>query len=171
MRNLEQCKYTYVHKKIMEYMVEKYCVDEYVKTEMLKRIKNHDMDKLTSYLFYPKPVAAKNHRANMPHHVNNDLNKDMFDYIEMVFDWESARYSKSDKPMNAYDALYAYYPELEDKILPILKGFNLAKPTNGFEEDILNYSLKLQKEVNEDLIIEEIIEYIKRLKDFEEETF
>ena len=85
---------------------------------MLEKAKNHDMDKLTCYLIYPKKTCSKIHRENNAHHVNN-IYKDMFDYIEMVFDWESARYSKDDKPLNAYDTLYTYYPEYEEKILPI----------------------------------------------------
>ena len=45
----------------------------------------------------------------------------------MALDWESARYTKEDKPLNAYDTLYKYYPELEKQILPILKEWGIAK--------------------------------------------
>ena len=34
----------------------------------------------------------------------------------MIIDWECARYTKPDKPLNAYDTLYKIYPELEEKI-------------------------------------------------------
>lgn len=163
MQNLGFCMYTYVHKKIIEYMVEKYVTDNYVKEVMLEKAKNHDMDKLTCYLFYPKETCSKIHRVNNAHHVN-DIYKDMFDYIEMVFDWESARYSKDDKPLNAYDTLYTYYPEYEDKILPILKGFGLDIPNAPLEEDIKNYAECLMASVCEEDILNEVLEYIKRLK-------
>ena len=43
----------------------------------------------------------------------------------MVIDWECARFTKPDKPLNARETLYKYYPELIDKITPILERFNL----------------------------------------------
>ncbi len=45
----------------------------------------------------------------------------------MALDWESARYTKEDKPLNAYDTLCKYYPELEKQILPILKEWGIAQ--------------------------------------------
>ena len=45
----------------------------------------------------------------------------------MIIDWECARYTKPDKPLNAYDTLYKYYPQLEEKILPILKELKIDK--------------------------------------------
>jgi len=47
----------------------------------------------------------------------------------MIVDWECARFTKSDKPLNAYDTLYKYYPQLEDKILPLLIEVGLIKET------------------------------------------
>lgn len=55
----------------------------------------------------------------------------------MVIDWECARYTKPDKPLNAYDTLYKYYPELEDKILPILKELKIDK-SNIDKENVRN---------------------------------
>lgn len=43
----------------------------------------------------------------------------------MVIDCECARFTKPDKPLNARQTLYKFYPELETKILPILEEFNL----------------------------------------------
>lgn len=43
----------------------------------------------------------------------------------MVIDWECARLTKPDKPLNARQTLYKFYPELKDKILPILNKLNL----------------------------------------------
>ena len=47
------------------------------------------------------------------------------DFIQMVIDWECARYTKPDKPLNARETLYKYYPNLKSKVLPILKELNL----------------------------------------------
>ena len=38
----------------------------------------------------------------------------------MIIDWECARYTKPDKPLNAKDTLYKFYPHLINKIEPIL---------------------------------------------------
>lgn len=43
----------------------------------------------------------------------------------MMIDWECARYTKPDKPLSARDTLYKFYPELEEKMLPILNKYNL----------------------------------------------
>lgn len=49
----------------------------------------------------------------------------------MVIDWECARYTKPDKPLNAYDTLYHLYPQLESKILPILKELGIDHHTES----------------------------------------
>ena len=40
-----------------------------------------------------------------------------------------AKKEKEVKPLNAYDTLYKWYPELEKEILPILEEFNIAHHT------------------------------------------
>ena len=110
----------------------------------------HDLDKLYTYLFYDKKTASKLHREQTPHHVN-DLEKTELDYIEMVLDWESARYTKPDKPLNAYDTLYAYYPEMVDVILPILQEMGIAKPNTPMEEDILEATNEIDNPTTEDI--------------------
>lgn len=51
----------------------------------------------------------------------------------MLIDWECARFTKPDKPLNAYDTLYKFYLELEDKILPLLKEKGLDKSGNKLD--------------------------------------
>ena len=80
------------------------------------------------YNFLPFEEVKKFHRKTARHHKNN-LKKTRNDYIDMIIDWECARFSKPDKQLNAYDTLYKFYPELEEKILPILREFNLDHHT------------------------------------------
>ena len=89
----------------------------------------HDIDKVILYNFWEHKKVKEFHRKYARHHVENDIKKTKADYIEMAIDWECARYSKPDKPLNAYDTLYNIYAELEDVILPILKEFNIAHTT------------------------------------------
>lgn len=156
MKNFEYCKYTYIHRKIVMALVEKYVTNEIDKKEMIKRAEAHDMDKMVTYLFYDKISCVKMHRENNAHHLENNLPRLYLDYLEAIFDWESARYSKPDKPLNAYQTLYKYYPNYENEILPILKDFKLDSEFIEMDNDILKMAQKLQDEVTEEMILEEI---------------
>lgn len=83
----------------------------------------HDLDKVFLKLFLKKETAQKIHRKYSRHHARNASTKQ--DYIQMIIDWECARYTKPDKPLNAKETLFKFYPELAEKVLPILKEFNL----------------------------------------------
>ena len=84
----------------------------------------HDLDKI--YLIIKlndTKKASQIHRKNSNHHTeSNSTNPD---YLQMVIDWECARYTKLDKPLNARQTLNKYYPELTDTITPILNSLNL----------------------------------------------
>lgn len=156
MVNEEYLKYTYKHRKVVLYLAEKYITEN--KEEMLDKIKKHDIDKLFMYLLYNKKEISKIHRALSNHH-DNEKEKSYIDYVEMVLDWESARYTKEDKPLNAYDTLYKYYPQMKDKILPILKSFGIAKSNLKMEEDVLKYAKNIDDSLEN--IKEELKEYIE----------
>ena len=47
------------------------------------------------------------------------------DYVQMVIDWECARLTKPDKQMNARETLDKLYPELKDKVLPVIEELGL----------------------------------------------
>lgn len=83
----------------------------------------HDLDKVILKLFLSKDAVKRIHRNYSRHHSKNAHTKQ--DYIQMVIDWECARYTKPDKPLNARETLYKYYSELKPKIIPILEELNL----------------------------------------------
>ena len=124
----------------------------------MNQIEFHDLDKLYMYLFYNKKDVSNVHRQLSSHH-DNSIEKTDADYVEMVLDWESARYTKPDKPLNAYDTLYKYYPEMKEKILPILKKFKIDKSGLPMEEDVLEYAKSLSNTSIDD-IKEELKHYI-----------
>ena len=150
MKNLEHIKYTYKHRKIVIKLAEKYFKDN---EELLEKVKYHDLDKLFLYLFYDKKQVSKIHRDLTSHH-ENDLEKTDLDYIEMVLDWESARYTKPDKPLNAYDTLINYYPNMSNEILPILKEMGIDASNLPMEKDILELAHSLDNVSNEDIVNE-----------------
>ncbi len=157
MKNFDKLVYTYKHRKILTYLAEKYYNNE----ELIKQLENHDMDKMYSLLFYDKKDINKFHRALSTHH-DNDIPKTELDYVEMILDWESARYTKDDKPLNAYDTLIKFYPHLEDQILPLLKKMGMDKSTLEKEEDIVEYANTLSN-VTEDDIKKELIQYVEKV--------
>lgn len=46
------------------------------------------------------------------HHYRNG---DIKNKIEAAFDWECARFTKPDKPLDAYDTWKKYYPDVDMK--------------------------------------------------------
>ena len=156
MKNREYIEYTYKHRKIVIYFANKYVKEN--KEETMNEVECHDLEKLYMYLFYNKKDVSNVHRQLSSHH-DNSIEKTDADYVEMVLDWESARYTKPDKPLNAYDTLYKYYPEMKEKILPILKKFKIDKSGLPMEEDVLEYAKSLSNTSIDD-IKEELKHYI-----------
>ena len=157
MNNFEQFVYTYKHRKMLIYLAKKYYDDE----RLIKQLNSHDMDKMYLLLFYNKKDINSFHRLMSRHH-DNSLEKTKLDYIEMILDWESARYTKDDKPLNAYDTLIKFYPHLKDEILPLLKEMGLDKSTLDKEEDVDSYAKRISKVTEKD-IKKELTDYIKSL--------
>lgn len=150
MKNFEHIKYTYKHRKIVLALAQKYFSDN---SELLDKVRSHDLDKLYMYLFYEKKDVSRIHRERTAHH-DNDLEKTHLDYVEMILDWESARYTKPDKPLNAYDTLVNFYPNMTDTILPILKEMGLDKSGLPMDEAILKLAQELDTVTEEDIIEE-----------------
>ena len=86
----------------------------------------HDLDKIFMYLFSNKTAKEiqKIHRSNAKHHVNDQI-KNEKDYIQMIIDWECARFTKPDKQLNARETLDKFYPHLSEKVLPIIEKLKL----------------------------------------------
>ena len=147
MKNKEHIEYTYKHRKVVMLLAEKYFKHN---EEILNRVKYHDLDKLFMYLFYDKKNISQIHRNIISHHDNN-LEKKYIDYVEMILDWESARYTKPDKPLNAYDTLYKYYPQMVDEILPILRKMKIDKSNMPMDEEIIKHLKKLNQVTLEDV--------------------
>ena len=76
----------------------------------------HDLDKLIMYILgVPKNVAHDIHVATAPHHMRNGKIKSP---EKAVIDWESARYTKPDKPLSArdfYEKCCPKMPEIEEE--------------------------------------------------------
>lgn len=92
----------------------------------------HDMDKVFLYMFLPNKLVQKIHR-NMARHHDNNKQKSKEDYVEMIIDWECARFTKPDKPLNAEQTLRKFYPHLREQIEPLLVELGLKNKNDLFE--------------------------------------
>lgn len=83
----------------------------------------HDLDKIFLYLFLSRDTVRIFHRNHSRHHEKKAHTHE--DYVQMVIDWECARFTKPDKPLNARDTLERFYPNLKEQVLPIIEELGL----------------------------------------------
>lgn len=82
----------------------------------------HDWYKPWLRLIMPYSYVQKFHRKFSCHHPESCVWKN---YTSMIIDWECSHLTKSDKSLNARTTMYRYYPELKDKLTPILERLGL----------------------------------------------
>lgn len=75
------------------------------------------------YLFMDSKKTHNIHRQKSRHHELQASTHS--DYVQMVIDWECARFTKPDKPLNARETLAKFYPHLTDKVLPVIEELGL----------------------------------------------
>lgn len=138
--------YTLKHRSCVEELIRYYCKKaigkrdgngvEFTKqdyTVMLNRAKCHDMDKVMVSLVYPQLTADYFHRLFNGHHEESMIEveyKSKYDWMEMIFDMESAHYTKADKQGgNAYLFASTYKPHIFAYLQPYFQLFNLVEPT------------------------------------------
>lgn len=75
----------------------------------------------------------------------------------MIIDWESSRYTKSDKPLNAKNTLIKYYQDIYGEVMPLLKEMGLDNDSDELIDDV---SKSINYEIKDEDILKEIKEYI-----------
>lgn len=162
---LSNIKESYHH---IPYTFKHYLVFKKVEKKLLGYHKYwyHDWDKLLLYVFCPwlgtKKISKLHQKYNSHHPVwydkdNWSHNKKAYeiDFVEAIIDWECARYTKADKPLNAYDTMFEYYPEYQHFVLPMLEELKLIERKQmvvsveylrGMVEDAIN---EIPKEIEQ----------------------
>lgn len=125
MKRYQSIRYTIQHRKAF-----RRCERELTGHNSIRGY-THDLAKLILKIFLPLDTVSKLHRKHSRHHERARTRED---YIQMIIDWECARATKPDKPLNAQETLYVYYPELTDTIEPLLKELDIYS-----EELAINY--------------------------------
>lgn len=97
----------------------------------------HDFVKMINVFIFGDKIATKlhrrfsNHHARAIRHIYPVWTYDSFFYrtrdiknkIEAAIDWESARFTKPEKPLNAYDTWVKYYSDIDMEDTLKLLGF------------------------------------------------
>lgn len=89
---------------------------------------DHDTDKLVLYALLGVRNGGKMHRKYSRHHIQNL--KNFYDYEDCVIDYECARLTKPDKPLNAYNTIMKYYPERMQDMSDTLTRLGVNSPEN-----------------------------------------
>lgn len=82
----------------------------------------HDWYKPYLKLFLPYKYVQKIHRKFSSHHPESCVWKN---YTSMIIDWECSGLTKPESKLNARETMHRYYPELKDKLIPILNKLKL----------------------------------------------
>lgn len=88
----------------------------------------HDTEKLVLYPLIGVKEGSALHRKYSRHHIPNL--KDVNDFEDCVIDFESARLTKPDKPLNAYNTILKYKPDYLETLAETLKKLGLYSPNN-----------------------------------------
>lgn len=117
MKNADKIKYTMNHRKAFREVEKKLLGKNTIRSLF------HDLDKVFLYMFFEYKSVHNFHRKHARHHI--DCAKTHADKVQMVIDWECARFTKPDKPLNARDTLAKFYKEHTAEILPIIEELGL----------------------------------------------
>ena len=90
----------------------------------------HDLDKVVMYILIPyvgTKVIHKIHATLSSHHVRYYRGISRVDKTQAILDWESARFTKPDKPQNASETLISKYPDLIPEFIDTLEKLGLLE--------------------------------------------
>ena len=168
MKNFEKCIYTFKHRKAFLYLVNKLIKDDKDKKEMLKRARFHDLDKVVLYMFFDKKKASDYHRKTSHHHLENNIEKNYYDYLESIIDFECAAYTKPDKPLNAHDTIIKFYKdsistESHNSLIDILNKYDLNSSYCVLDDHNGIEYMKKYQNVTEEMIMYEIFDYVSKI--------
>lgn len=142
MLNREKLVYTYEHRQAVNYVAGR-LLDTHKYLQMYDRIHFHDLDKsLLNTLVPDTKLVSMYHKLTNPHHMQksnihaHEVSYD--DMLEAIIDYESAGYTKADKPLNAYDTVCTatfLSDETRERLLGVLKDLGIDSSYRNTPED------------------------------------
>lgn len=160
--------YTLKHRDCVEQLINWYCtrarnqgkLSELDCEIMRHRGICHDMDKVLTSLSYPQLTADYIHRMLQGHHEESFIEpqyKNKYDWMEMVFDMESAKYTKPDKQGGAYTFAKTYKGYLMKYLEPCFAMFGLNQDDTGFIPEIKE---SIDRDYYEEDLVKAFLRYI-----------
>lgn len=166
--------YTLKHRNAVEELIKYFCKKAIGKQDgngevftqqdyqiMVNRGKCHDMDKLVCSLAYPQLTVDYLHRMFNGHHEESMIEpnqKSKYDWMEMIFDMESAKYTKPDKQGGgAYAFASQYRQYILQYMLPYFVLFDLNKEDSGIIESI---KMSVNRKYYESDLVNAILNYM-----------
>ena len=148
--NFHKMKYTCLHRQAIFTLADRLGINQRI-------FWIHDIDKYFMYLSLDESMARECHRRlNLHHYYNIPECVDRIVLIEMMLDWESARLSKPDKPLNAYETLHKLMPNSMIQYMePLLKEYGLNHPCTDHCITTEEYEL-MAKSVTPEIIARDI---------------
>jgi hypothetical protein len=134
-----------------------------------ERVRFHDLDKQFLYTIIPKKKASLYHKITASHHMGEHKKDAAYDdMIEAILDYESAGYTKPDKPLNAFDTISNadwITPELKERLLDVCRVLGIDHSYRNTPDDPIwiEYE-KTCKPVTMENIICEIYDYLTHEK-------
>lgn len=137
-----------------------------MKDVLLRRAEFHDIDKVMLYLITTKKNASFIHRAYSAHHMENNDIKCIIDIFEAIMDYESAGYTKEDKPLNAYDTVRTYNKGHSEELMSVMHYLGIDKSYSNTpdDEDWKDYCKVHEVETFQD-IIKKVLEWVTQYPD------
>ena len=170
--------YTMKHRAAVEMLIQHYCKKAINKQDgngvvftkqdydiMVNRGKCHDVDKILFSIACPQLTADYLHRMFQGHHEESMIEPDMknkYDWMEMLFDMESAKYTKADKQGGgAYAFASVYKPTIMSYLLPYFQLFGLDCENPGIVQEIKD---SVNRKYYESDLVDLIVEYLHMVK-------
>lgn len=167
MQNFEWCVYTYKHRIAFNYVAKRHIKDPQLLEKILKRGKVHDIDKMLMYMFISWQDAIEYHTFNKRHHLECNQPKSYEDLVEMIIDFESAPYTKPDKPRNSFDFVgkLIEWGKIDkttaDKLFEIMRMLGIDHSYDVTKEPHCIEFVATLPEVTEEMVLLEIMEYVR----------
>lgn len=83
----------------------------------------HDTGKAVNIILFGDAVATRIHRAMAGHHQKDRMS--FVQKVEAFCDWESARFTKPEKPLNGIETAQKYYSHID--MTEIIDNFIMSK--------------------------------------------
>lgn len=129
-----------------------------VDERFLKRLIYHDTDKFYMYAVLDKKTASNLHRAYSIHHIDSYMGEDVRyscteqnGLFEALLDYECARFTKPDKPLNAYNTIQKIYPEAYQLFKYLLEEYEIDGPENVEIPDVMMDEALRDKLISENI--------------------